>query len=123
MSGNRPDQDLIGASRGATATLVAAAALDPAPAAVVSLSAPADYAGEDARRAVSGLRAPVLYVAATSDWEFGATARALYDATPAPGRRLVVVAGVQHGSDLLTEAAEGTADAVRAVDDFLRTVR
>ncbi|MFI5908571.1 alpha/beta hydrolase family protein [Dactylosporangium sp. NPDC051541] len=112
---------LIGASRGGTATLVAATALDPAPDAVISLSAPAEYGGESAQAAVPGLRAPVLYVAAKSDWAFGRDAQAMYDATPAPGRRLTLVAGVQHGTELMVNTAEGTADAVKAVDDFLAT--
>ncbi|MFI5916003.1 alpha/beta hydrolase [Dactylosporangium sp. NPDC051541] len=112
---------LIGASRGATATLVAAAALTEPPVAVISLSAPGTYGGEDARQAVPKLTAPVLYVAAKDDSEFAAAAQAMYDATPPPARRLAVVEGSLHGTGLLTVAAPGAADATRAVTDFLHT--
>jgi pimeloyl-ACP methyl ester carboxylesterase len=110
---------LIGASRGGTATLVAAAALTPPPAAVISLSAPAAYAGEDAGPTAPKLSAPTLYVAAQDDAPFPADAQALYDATPAAVRTLTVVPGRTHGTALLTTTADGTDQAAKAVDDFL----
>lgn len=113
---------LAGASRGATATLIAAARLDPPPAAVISLSGPGDYAGESALAAVPKLTAPVLYVAATGDSAFATAAQAMYDATPGERRKLALVPGSLHGTGLLSITAEGTAEATRAVDDFLRTI-
>ncbi|GAA3296964.1 alpha/beta fold hydrolase [Dactylosporangium vinaceum] len=112
---------LIGASRGATATLVAAAALNPPPTAVISLSGPATYGGEDAAQAVARLSAPVLYVAAKGDSAFAANAQTMYDATPGSARRLVLVEGALHGTGLLTIADVGAAEAAKAVGDFLRT--
>nr|BFE57452.1 hypothetical protein GCM10020063_019780 [Dactylosporangium thailandense] len=111
---------IVGASRGATAALVAAARLDPPPAAVISLSGPGDYAGESALDAVPRLTAPVLYLAAAADGRFTADARAMYDATPGERRTLTVVPGRLHGTALLTIAAEGATEAAKAVDDFLR---
>ncbi|WP_432824851.1 alpha/beta hydrolase [Dactylosporangium sp. CA-092794] len=113
------DVVLVGASRGGTASLVAAAGLEPPPAAVISLSAPDRYAGENALPAVPKINAPVLYVAATGDSQYAASARALSDATPAANRTLTLVPGSLHGTALLTIAADGAAEAGRAVDDFL----
>ncbi|MEV8515303.1 alpha/beta hydrolase [Dactylosporangium sp. NPDC051484] len=110
---------LIGASRGATATLVAGARLEPPATAVISLSGPDSYAGESALRAVARLSVPVLYVAATGDGSFATAAQAMYDATPGDQRTLSMVPGRQHGTALLTVTDDGTADATRAVDDFL----
>ena len=108
---------LIGASRGGTAALVAAAR-DPALAtAVISLSAPGYYDGENALDAAPNLRLPVLYAAATGDGTFADTAKGLHDATPDSRRRLVTVSGVAHGQALL-DAADGTPLKV-AVSEFL----
>ncbi|GAA2340785.1 alpha/beta hydrolase [Dactylosporangium salmoneum] len=112
---------LIGASRGATATLIAAAALKPPAVAVISLSGPSDYARESALQAVPGLTAPVLYVAAKGDSAFASSAQEMYDATPGQDRKLVLVEGRLHGTALLSVTAEGAPEATKAVDDFLRT--
>ncbi|MEV4516033.1 alpha/beta fold hydrolase [Dactylosporangium sp. NPDC049525] len=113
---------LIGASRGGTAVLVAAAAAKPPVTAVVSLSAPDAYAGEDAAAAAPRITVPVLYVAATGETSFAAAAQTMYDATIVPGRRIALVPGSLHGTSLLTIAADGAPEAAKAVTDFLTTV-
>ncbi|WP_433221986.1 alpha/beta hydrolase family protein [Dactylosporangium sp. CS-047395] len=112
---------LIGASRGATASLIAAATMTPPPDAVISLSGPSSYGGESALDAVPKLTAPVLYVAAKFDTGFADTAQAMHDATPGQNRKLVLVEGGLHGTALLTITAEGAPEATKAVDDYLRT--
>jgi pimeloyl-ACP methyl ester carboxylesterase len=110
---------LIGASRGGTASLVAAAAADPPVTAVVSLSAPDTYAGENAAAAAPRIKAPVLYVSATGESSFAAAAQAMHDATTDPRRRIALVPGRLHGTSLLTITAEGAPEAAKAVTDFL----
>ncbi|MER7007035.1 alpha/beta fold hydrolase [Dactylosporangium sp. NPDC000555] len=110
---------LIGASRGATAALIAGARLEPPATAVISLSGPDSYARENALQAVARLSVPVLYVAATGDTSFATAAQAMHDATPGDKRTLSIVPGQLHGTALLTVTADGTAEATRAVDDFL----
>ncbi|UWP78585.1 hypothetical protein Dfulv_25745 [Dactylosporangium fulvum] len=111
---------LIGASRGGTAVLVAAAGLTPPPTAVVGLSPAPKYAGENALEAVPRLTAPVLYVAAAGDSGFPADAQAMYDATPGDKRKLAIVPGRLHGTAFVTIAAAGAQEAAAAVDAFLK---
>lgn len=110
---------LVGASRGGTAVLVAAAAAQPPVTAVVSLSAPDAYAGENAAAAAPRITVPVLYVAATGETSFAAAAQTMYDATTDQRRRLALVPGTLHGTSLLTIAAAGAPEATKAVTDFL----
>jgi pimeloyl-ACP methyl ester carboxylesterase len=110
---------LVGASRGGTAVLVAAAAADPPVTAVVSLSAPDTYAGENAAAAAPLITVPVLYVAATGESAFAAAAQTMYDATTDPRRRIALVPGSLHGTSLLTITAPGAPEATKAVTDFL----
>ncbi|MEV0564332.1 alpha/beta fold hydrolase [Dactylosporangium sp. NPDC050588] len=111
---------LIGASRGGTASLVAAAAAEPPVTAAVSLSAPATYAGEDAAAAAARIAVPVLYVAATGETSFAADAQTMYGATTDPRRRIALVPGRLHGTSLLTVTADGTVEATAAVTEFLK---
>jgi pimeloyl-ACP methyl ester carboxylesterase len=93
---------LVGASLGATASVVAASRLQPAPAVVVSLSAPKYYQGLDAMEAAGKLTVPVLYAAGQGDVEFADAAQALYDATPKTTKRsLLVVPSTAHGTGLV----------------------
>jgi dienelactone hydrolase len=93
---------LMGASKGGAASLAAAVALQPPPAAVVSLSAPATFSGADAASAVPKLKTPVLYLATENDHPFAETAKELYDATPATTERAIFVGiGSEHGTGLL----------------------
>jgi hypothetical protein len=95
---------LAGASEGAKASLIAAPEMTPPVSAVVSLSAERAMRGQDVQPFAAKLRAPVLFVVAKGD-PYGAA-----DATPqlyraaarASSRRLVVVPGDAHGTELLT---------------------
>lgn len=94
---------LMGASKGGTATLEAAAHMPLKPDAVVSLSAPEQYGPMDALTAAKSLAVPVLYMAGDQDGTFATAARELSAAsTKAPEDRLVSVKGsTAHGVALL----------------------
>jgi pimeloyl-ACP methyl ester carboxylesterase len=109
---------LIGASRGGTAALIAATVATPPVNAVVSLSAPGTYGGEDAFAVVPRLTVPVLYLVAERDGTFPAAAKLLHDATPGADRRLVSVPGSRHGASLVVGGSEND-EAARAVTAFL----
>jgi pimeloyl-ACP methyl ester carboxylesterase len=111
---------LLGTSRGGTAALVAAAATPPI-AAVVSVSSPAVFSGEDARAAAAKLTAAALYIAADGDQGFNDDARALYQATPGDRRKLLLVAGSQHGIGLLRRGDPAVAEVDAAISGFLAT--
>ncbi|MFD6414955.1 alpha/beta hydrolase family protein [Streptomyces sp. NPDC060194] len=97
---------LMGASKGGTGALVAAADIEPAVHAVVPLSAPRAYSGMNAESAVPRLTVPLLYVAAELDGKFPADAEALHALTArAPEKKLEIVAGSQHGEPVLDVAA------------------
>ncbi|WP_189764799.1 alpha/beta hydrolase family protein [Streptomyces xanthochromogenes] len=98
---------LMGASKGGTATLRAAARMTLKPDAVVALSAPEKYGSTDALDAVTGLGVPVLYMAGDQDGGFTAAARELSAASAkAPENRLVQVKGsAAHGVALLATPA------------------
>jgi pimeloyl-ACP methyl ester carboxylesterase len=92
---------LMGASKGGTASLVAATMLTPPPAAVVSLSGPTVFMGIDAGAAVPKLTSPVLYLAAEGNTPFAENAQTLYDATPATDDRAIFIAiGGEHATAL-----------------------
>jgi pimeloyl-ACP methyl ester carboxylesterase len=93
---------IVGASMGGTASLVAAPALRPAPKLVVSLSGPSYFGGLDASKAVPRFRGPVLFSAGADDDGFPSDARGLYRASASPAKRLLIVAGADHGSALVT---------------------
>src|SRR5262245_14976358 len=111
---------LVGSSEGAKASLIAATTLQPPPAGVVSLSAERMLLGRDVLAAAAKLRAPVLFVTARDDGVVGDATGQLYDAaTSAASRRLEVVAGAAHGTDLLGGA--GGARLQATLIDFLRS--
>lgn len=94
---------LMGASKGGTATLEAAAHMPLKPDAVVALSAPETYGPMDALAAARTLTVPVLYMAGDQDGTFATAARELSAASSkAPENRLVPVKGsASHGVALL----------------------
>ena len=92
---------LVGASMGGTAALVAATDIDVA--GVAALSAPREFGGLDALPAVRRLEIPVLFLAGRQDGEFARDARRLYRAANSQTRALVMVAGSEHGTDLLED--------------------
>jgi pimeloyl-ACP methyl ester carboxylesterase len=93
---------LGGASLGAATALAAAGRGEGRPAGVFSLSAPATWTDRlDAENAVRRLAVPVLFVAAEADVDFAADARALYADTAESDKKLVIVPGGQHGTEML----------------------
>ncbi|WP_028805646.1 alpha/beta hydrolase family protein [Streptomyces sp. 142MFCol3.1] len=95
---------LMGASKGGTASLVAASRIRPAVTAVVSLSGPGVYGDMDATKAVPELTMPVYLLAASGDGRFADDARTLHKlAKKSHGEKLEMVAGAAHGSDILLQ--------------------
>jgi pimeloyl-ACP methyl ester carboxylesterase len=95
---------LVGASQGAKASLVAAAAIRPAVGGVVSLSAEQTLRGQDVRPFAAKLGVAVLFMAARGD-PYGAadaTPRLYRAAARASSRRLLLLPGDLHGTGLLT---------------------
>jgi len=95
----------MGSSAGAIASLIGSAALPSAPAAVVSLSAPASFGPLNALQAVARLRAPTFFAASETDEPFVSDARALYAASAATDKRLEILHGAVHGSAMLQDTA------------------
>jgi pimeloyl-ACP methyl ester carboxylesterase len=96
---------LAGASMGGTAVLVAASR-DSKISRVASLSGPRDFEGLVAGRAVPRMRVPMLFVAAREDSPYVDDARAMYRAATGD-KRLLVVPGSDHGTDLLEDEQVG----------------
>lgn len=96
---------LVGASMGATSSLVLAAHPRHGPelpvAGIVSISGPARFYEMDASAAVKRLWMPLLFIASEVDGKFTDAAHLLYRTAPAPSKRLVIVPGNGHGSGLL----------------------
>ena len=77
---------VMGASMGATMSVVAAAAIAPPVDGVIALSPPVDFDGVNAEKAAPSLRHPALYIAGDTDGDFATYAEAIYAATPADDR-------------------------------------
>jgi pimeloyl-ACP methyl ester carboxylesterase len=95
---------LMGASLGAGASLVAAANRPRGIVGAVSLSGESFIRGVP--RAIRRLVLPVLFVAAEED-DYGAAtdARNFYARAPSKDKRLLIVPGRAHGTDLLADAS------------------
>jgi pimeloyl-ACP methyl ester carboxylesterase len=92
---------LMGASQGAKAALMAAAATPPDVVGVVSLSAERTAGGQDVVPSARRLRLPALFVTARADpWSMRDTPLLERAASNTAGRRLLVVPGDVHGIDL-----------------------
>jgi pimeloyl-ACP methyl ester carboxylesterase len=100
---------LVGASMGATASLVEAAQPTHGPelpvAGIVSVSGPARFFGMDAEAAAKRLRTRLLFIASKRDGMFTNTAKELYRLAPATDKRLVIVPGNGHGTGLINVGA------------------
>jgi pimeloyl-ACP methyl ester carboxylesterase len=90
---------------GGTAVLVAASH-DPTITRVASLSGPRVFEGLAGGRAVRQVHAPTLFIAAEEDSPYVEDARAMYHAAPGD-KRLLVVPGFDHGTDLLDDGQIG----------------
>jgi hypothetical protein len=105
---------LVGASKGGTAVLAAAAHVQPAVAGVISISAPRNFGGTYALSEVPALTAPALFVAAELDQPFADDAQALYDACGSPAKQISIQPGGQHGTALLSAPVDGLVEAFLA---------
>ncbi len=116
---NTPKVVVIGASMGATMSIVAAAAPTSSVAGVVAVSPPKVFDSINAEHAASNLRAPMLYIAGDEDGDYSVYAREINDATPEQLRGLLVVPAPEHGVALV-EAQSPAGAAVRAaIEEFL----
>jgi dienelactone hydrolase len=96
---------LIGGSLGSTTVLVASARIAPPVDAVIAASGPTSFRGLDAEPAVASTRIPVLFIAAADDSGFADAARTLHARSVAPAKELTIVAGIDHGYQLVSGAA------------------
>jgi dienelactone hydrolase len=110
---------IMGASMGATMSIVAGAAIAPPVDGVIALSAPLTFDGVNAQRAAPSLKSPVLYLAGDTDGDYASYAKTIYDATPAELRTLVVVPAAQHGIRLIDSEVQATFKVRTAVLQFL----
>jgi pimeloyl-ACP methyl ester carboxylesterase len=93
---------LVGASLGAGASLVAASKRPRGVVGVVSISGESFITG--VRTAIPRLVLPVFFVAAKDDdYGAGSDAQDFYARAPATDKRLLVVPGSAHGTDLLAD--------------------
>jgi pimeloyl-ACP methyl ester carboxylesterase len=107
---------LGGASLGGTVALMTAAR-ERNVVGAFSLSAPDVYGNAEGLPAVRRFRAPVLFVAAEDDGHFADEARWLYRAAASRDKKLLIVAGSEHGTALYAGPAAERVGA--AVDGFL----
>jgi hypothetical protein len=99
---------VIGASKGATAAVTAAAAPGGGIDGVVSLSAVASYLGADAVAAAPRVRVPALFAAAEDDGSTAEVARTLARSCGCASPTVLIFPGDRHGTRLLTGGAAGT---------------
>jgi dienelactone hydrolase len=93
---------LIGASKGGTAVLAAAAEAQPAVDGVISLSGPQVYGSTNAIAAMPKLTVPALFIAGQSDTQFADAARAFYAAAATTDKQLVIRQNGNHGYALMS---------------------
>lgn len=110
---------VIGASMGATMSVVASAAITPAVDGVIAVSPPRVFDGVNAEVAAPQLRTPALYIAGASDGDYEVYATDLSEETPAPFRELLVVQAPQHGVELVGAPTPAGAQVRAAIDAFL----
>ncbi len=99
---------LVGASMGATVSVASGASISPPVSAVASLSGARTFVRLDAEAAARRLRVPALFVASEDDPGYADEAQALFAADTAPGKRIEVVPGDDHGVELLGAPAVRT---------------
>ncbi|MDL9981213.1 alpha/beta hydrolase family protein [Microbacterium sp. ASV49] len=94
---------VLGGSEGAKASIVAAAALDPQPAALVSLSPEVALQRVPVEPSAAAVRCPALFVTGDDDG-FGSTpaTKTFYEVSPSTDKKLIVIPGKDHGIELLS---------------------
>jgi pimeloyl-ACP methyl ester carboxylesterase len=110
---------IMGASMGATMSVVAAAAITPPVDGVIALSPPATFDGVNAEKAAPLLKTPALYVAGDADGDYEVYAKAINQATPADLRDLLVVSSPQHGIQFMASDSPAGVEVRAAVESFL----
>jgi pimeloyl-ACP methyl ester carboxylesterase len=105
---------LMGASMGGTSSILVASR-NPV-AGVVSLSGPVGFEGLDAREAIKKVTAPLLLIAAQGDAPAEAAAR-WFDEHAASSKKLMIVPGPEHGTNLFASASGPTVE--EAIFKFL----
>jgi pimeloyl-ACP methyl ester carboxylesterase len=110
---------LVGASMGATMSVVATAAITPPVDGVVAVSPPTSFDGINAERAAPSLRTPTLYIAGTGDGDYSVYARLISQATPTQYRGILLVDAPQHGVDLVGAPSAAGEQVRAAVEQFL----
>ena len=86
---------------GATSSLVATVSFSPPIAGVASLSGPSYLQGINALVAAKQLTVPVLFMDARDSQFYPADARAMFAACPSHHKRLLLLPGTDHGTQLL----------------------
>ena len=93
---------LVGASKGAVGSLVAATTIEsPSVAGVASLSSVGDFEGLDPREDAGGLDMPLLLMASRDDGDAAEVAREVAKRAPTDEAKVEVFGGYDHGTDLL----------------------
>lgn len=110
---------VVGASMGATMSVVAAAAITPPLAGVVAISPPSSFDGVNAEIAAAELSIPALYIAGADDGDYEVYAEEISERTPEALRRLLVVASPEHGVELVGAASAAGAEVRAAIEEFL----
>jgi pimeloyl-ACP methyl ester carboxylesterase len=110
---------VVGASMGATMSIVAAAAITPPLQGVVAVSPPTTFDAVNAERAAPELRTPALYIAGESDGDYEVYAEEINEATPEALRSLLVVDSPDHGVELVGARSSAGAQVRAAIEDFL----
>jgi pimeloyl-ACP methyl ester carboxylesterase len=116
---NTPRVVVIGASMGATMSILAAAAITPAIDGVVAVSPPKVFDGVNAERSAPQLRTPALYIAGAHDGDYEVYASDLSEETPAALRQLLVVPAPEHGVELVGAQTSAGAQVRAAIGAFL----
>src|SRR5690606_11732733 len=110
---------VVGASMGATMSIVAAAAIRPPLDGVVAVSPPPTFDSVNAERAAVELGTPALYIAGEADGDYDAYAEAIHDATPEALRSLLIVDSPEHGIELVEANTLAGAEVRAAITQFL----
>jgi pimeloyl-ACP methyl ester carboxylesterase len=110
---------IVGASMGATMSVVATAAITPPIAGLVALSPPLAFDGINAERAAPSLHTPSLIIAGSTDGDYSVYARQLEEAVPAQYRGLLIVDAPEHGVDLVGATSTAGEQVRDAIEQFL----
>jgi len=111
---------VMGASMGATMSIVAAAAIERPPVeGVIALSPPLMFDGVNAEKAAPSLHTPALYIAGDADGDYEVYAQQINQATPSELRNLLVVSAPQHGIQFVAADTPEAAAVRAAIESFL----